>query len=79
MEIQMRPKPIECIVSDYYATITTSGAVVKPTPRASVVSELEPHMVGVIPRHERLPLWKDLLQHLPITGRLFAHFPGESD
>ena len=73
----MRKKPIKCIVSDYYATIKTSGAVVRPTPRASIVSEMEPHSVGVIPKGQGLPFWKEMLQHLPITGRLFAHFPGE--
>jgi len=71
----MRGKPIKCIVSDYYATMKTSGAVAQTTPRVAVVSELDPHSVGVIPKGEKLPLWKDLLQHLPITGRLFAHFP----
>jgi len=73
----MRRKPIKCIVSDYYATVKTSGAVEQTTPRAEVVSELDAHSVGVIPKRDRLPFWKDMLQHLPITGRLFAHFPGE--
>jgi hypothetical protein len=79
MEIKMRKKPINCTVSDYYVTIMTSGAVVQTTPRARVVSEMEPSLIGVIPKRERLPLWKEMLQHLPITGRLFSHFPGESD
>jgi hypothetical protein len=77
MELQMRRKPFKCVVSDYYATMKTSGAVGQTTPRATIVSTLEPHMVGVIPKGKRLPLWKNLLQYLPITGRLFAHFPGE--
>ena len=77
MQIQMRRKPMTAIVSDYYATMKTSGGVAQLKPRASVVSVLDAHSVGVIPRGQRLPLWKDMLQHLPITGRLFAHFPGE--
>jgi hypothetical protein len=77
MELKMRKTPIKSIVSDYYATIMTSGAVTQPRPRARVVSKIHPDLVGVIPRGEGLPLWKDMLQHLPITGRLFAHFPGE--
>lgn len=77
VEIQMRRKPKSCIVSDYYATMTASGAVVQPTPRASVVSKIDAALIGVIPRGENLPRWKLMLQHLPIMGRLFAHFPGE--
>jgi len=73
----MSPNPIKPIVSDYYATIKTSGAVMKPTLRASLVSEMEEHLIGVIPKGEKLPLWLNMLQHLPIVGRLFAHFPGE--
>ena len=73
----MRKKPIPSIVADYYATTMTSGAVAKSTPRASIVSKIDAALVGVIPRGERLPLWKNMLQHLPISGRLFAHFPGE--
>lgn len=77
MEIKMRRKPKSCIVSDYYATMTSSGAMVQPTPRASVASNIEAALIGVIPRGENLPRWKNMLQHLPIMGRLFAHFPGE--
>ncbi len=57
-------------VSDFYATV-------QPTPRVSVASTMDPALVGVIRQGENLPLWKNMLQHLPITGRLFAHFPGE--
>ena len=73
----MRRKPIPAVVSDYYATTMTSGAVAKSTLRARIVSRIDAALVGVIPRGERLPLWKNMLQHLPITGRLFAHFPGK--
>ena len=77
MEIKMHRKPLKSIVSDYYATMKTSGAVAQTRPRATVVSELDAHSIGVVPKSDRLPLWKDMLQRLPITGRLFAHFPGE--
>ena len=77
MELRMRRKPIRSLVSDYYTTIVTSGAVLQSTPRASIVSTVDPTLIGVIPRGEGLPLWKDMMQHLPIIGRLFAHFPGE--
>ena len=73
----MRINPIKCIVSDYYATIQASGAVVQPTPRASIISEMDASTICNIPRGERLPLWKEMLQHLPVIGQLFAHFPGE--
>jgi len=73
----MRKKPVKSSVSDYYATVMTSGAVLQPTPQARVVSEMDPNLIGVIPRGEKLPVWKEMLQHLPISGRLFAHFPGE--
>jgi len=72
MEIKMRKKPTECVVSDYYA----SEKAKEPTLRASVVSALAPDLVGVIRKEESLPWWKDKLQHLPIAGQLFAHFPG---
>jgi hypothetical protein len=73
----MHRKPIRSHVSDYYATIVTSGAVVQPMPRASIVSTIDPALIGVIPRGEGLPVWKGMLQHLPVIGQLFAHFPGE--
>lgn len=73
----MRRKPMKAIVSDFYATMKTSGGVAQLKPRASIVSELDAQSVGVVPRDQRLPFWKDMLQHLPITGQLFAHFPGE--
>lgn len=76
MEIKMSRKPTMSTVSDYYATMS-SGAVVRSTPRVSVVSTMNPALVGVIRKGENLPLWKRMLQHLPIVGRMFAHFPGE--
>ena len=72
----MRTKPSMATVSDYYATMT-SGATVRSTPHVSVVSKMDAALVGIIPKGENLPLWKRMLQHLPIMGRLFAHFPGE--
>jgi len=76
MQLNMSKKPIKSIVSDYYATTVASGSVVQPTPRVTVVSKMDPYKIGVIPKGERLPLWKEKLQCLPIIGQLFAHFPG---
>ena len=72
----MRKKPTPSIVSDHYATTMTSGAVAKSTLRASIVSKIDAALVGVIPKGEQLPFWKDMMQYLPIVGPFFAHSPG---
>ena len=65
MELKMRRNPTRSLVSDYYATIATPGAVI-------ITSAIDANNIGVIPSGEELPFCKDMMQRLPIIGQLFC-------
>jgi len=72
MELKMRRNPTRSLVSDYYATIATPGAVSPPPPRVIITSAIDANNIGVIPSGEELPFCKDMMQRLPIIGQLFC-------